>query len=475
VASVTCWTGREAKALRLALRLSIRAFAEDLGIAARTVTKWEALGAQTTPRPVMQAALDTALARADADAEQRFELLLMDSSTADARFGAQAVDQPVDEADGEAWLDNLTPIDILALAWMVGRLDQHMDRRGTFQLAAGLVAAPVLGVADPIERIAHALTQPTGLTEDMVEYLESRSLGFHRLEQLLPAGQIFRGLLTHLNDITTLLQVCPNDNLRTRLAKTAGETAVIGASIAWELGQTQLAASLYHTTELAARESNDPAILACSAIYQSITLDNAVGAHRTARQKLADARQALPQRGDLATRAWLMAREAEELAAMGDPAAKILIEQASDLLMQARPMQERSWTRCLESSLLTRYRLNIATRLADEAGVYRYVGDLSTLVGESTRKRTGGHLASIGLALVTIGDFHEGIQAGQRSLESIKITEGRYALDKLTQLGAALTGTSSQERDLRENIRATRQQLLSPVHPTQGRQGLVTQ
>jgi hypothetical protein len=387
-----------------------------------------------------------------------------DDLVVSARFGAQAADQPVDEADGEVWLNNVATIDILALAWMVGRLDQQMDRRGTLQLAAGLMAAPVLGAADPIERIAHALIRPTGLTEDMVENLEARSLGFHRLQGVLPSRHIFRGLLAHLDDITTLLQVCPNDNVRTRLAKTAGETAVIGAWIAWELGQTERAASLYHTTELAARESDDPALLACSAIYQSLILYE-TGAHRSARQKLADARQALPPHGNLATRAWLMAREAEDTAAMGDPAAKTLIEQASDLLNQAQPRQERCWTRILDPSYLARMRLRIATRLADEPGIHQTIGDLAGAGLRIGRAQTGQKLASIGLALVTIGDVHEGIQAGQRSLESIKITEARYELDQLTKLGAALTGTSPQERDLRESIRATRQQLLSPPAP----------
>jgi hypothetical protein len=396
--------------------------------------------------------------------ESRGLVPALDSSTVDARFGAQAADQPVDEADGEVWLNNVATIDILALAWMVGRLDQQMDRRGTFQLAAGLVAAPVLGAADPIERIANALTRPTGLTEDMVEYLEARSLGFHRLQGVLPGRHIFRGLLAHLGDITTLLQVCPNDHVRTRLAKTAGETAVIGAWIAWELGQPERAASLYHTTELAARESDDPALLACSAIYQSLILYE-TGAHRSARQRLADARQALPPHGNLATRAWLLAREAEDTAAMGDPAAKTLIKHASDLLNQAQPRQERSWTRILDSSYLARMRLRIATRLADEPGIHQTIGDLAGPGLRIGRAQTGQKLASIGLALVAIGDVHEGIQAGQRSLESIKITEARYELDQLTKLGAALTGTSPQERDLRESIRATRQQLLSPRPP----------
>jgi tetratricopeptide (TPR) repeat protein len=104
VASVTHWTGREAKALRRAVRSSVRAFAEDLGIAARTVTKWEALGAETTPRPVMQAALDTALARADADAKQRFELLLMEDGNAPLSHRYRSGPR---EWDYETWTDDL--------------------------------------------------------------------------------------------------------------------------------------------------------------------------------------------------------------------------------------------------------------------------------------------------------------------------------------------------------------------------------
>ncbi len=70
------WTGRETTALRTALRLSLRDFAEHLGVGARTVSKWEAGGRSVCPRPEMQAALDTALHRGGADVEARFLLLL---------------------------------------------------------------------------------------------------------------------------------------------------------------------------------------------------------------------------------------------------------------------------------------------------------------------------------------------------------------------------------------------------------------
>lgn len=61
------WTGREAKLLREASRLSIRDFADRLGVGARTINKWEARLADITPLPQMQQVLDTALAQATDD------------------------------------------------------------------------------------------------------------------------------------------------------------------------------------------------------------------------------------------------------------------------------------------------------------------------------------------------------------------------------------------------------------------------
>jgi hypothetical protein len=59
----------------MALRFTVRCFAEHLGIAPRTVSKWEAAGAATFPRPDTQSMLDTVLGRADGKAQQRFEML----------------------------------------------------------------------------------------------------------------------------------------------------------------------------------------------------------------------------------------------------------------------------------------------------------------------------------------------------------------------------------------------------------------
>ncbi|MEU4661377.1 DUF5919 domain-containing protein [Micromonospora chalcea] len=70
--TVQRWTGRETRALRQALRLSIRDFSAHLGVAERTVSKWEAALDAACPRPEMQAALDTALGAAAEDVRSRF-------------------------------------------------------------------------------------------------------------------------------------------------------------------------------------------------------------------------------------------------------------------------------------------------------------------------------------------------------------------------------------------------------------------
>ncbi|MFG1816454.1 XRE family transcriptional regulator [Kribbella sp. NPDC049174] len=65
------WTGRHAHALRDALRLTNESFAEHLGIAPRTVTKWGERP-DMLPSPQLQQALDTTLRQAPTDARVRF-------------------------------------------------------------------------------------------------------------------------------------------------------------------------------------------------------------------------------------------------------------------------------------------------------------------------------------------------------------------------------------------------------------------
>ncbi|WP_229400257.1 helix-turn-helix transcriptional regulator [Micromonospora okii] len=78
--TVQKWSGREARELRHALRMTIRDFAEHLGVSERTVSKWEAGREAVQPRPELQATLDTALRRASDEAVSRFTAATSESA-----------------------------------------------------------------------------------------------------------------------------------------------------------------------------------------------------------------------------------------------------------------------------------------------------------------------------------------------------------------------------------------------------------
>ncbi|MDI3390001.1 hypothetical protein QIS99_27970 [Streptomyces sp. B-S-A8] len=116
MATVHHWTGLEAKALRLALRLSVRAFAQQLGLAVETVSKWESKLADTEPRPDTQAILDTALGRADAAVHLRFETLLSEMTSPVQNAGRRRVTASGPRTwEYESWADDLDRV-VVALS-----------------------------------------------------------------------------------------------------------------------------------------------------------------------------------------------------------------------------------------------------------------------------------------------------------------------------------------------------------------------
>ena len=102
MSTVQLWTGRETRALRGALRMSVCVFAEHLGVAPRTVSKWERLGEATRPYPDTQAILDTALQQTTAEAQARFQVLL-----AGMPYAPSLSRQAPSAWDFETWADDL--------------------------------------------------------------------------------------------------------------------------------------------------------------------------------------------------------------------------------------------------------------------------------------------------------------------------------------------------------------------------------
>lgn len=74
--AVERWTGAQTKALRLAMRKTVRGFAEHLGVGPKTVFKWEQRGETITLLLETQEILDTALRRTSDEVQERFAALI---------------------------------------------------------------------------------------------------------------------------------------------------------------------------------------------------------------------------------------------------------------------------------------------------------------------------------------------------------------------------------------------------------------
>jgi transcriptional regulator with XRE-family HTH domain len=86
------WTGRHARALQAAMRLTGEAFAEHLGISPRTVAKWRKRP-DMVPSAQLQEALDTSLHLASAEAKTRFAASLGVPQTEPVALDESMVDQ----------------------------------------------------------------------------------------------------------------------------------------------------------------------------------------------------------------------------------------------------------------------------------------------------------------------------------------------------------------------------------------------
>lgn len=82
--TVPRWSGREARALREAKRMSLRDFALHLGVNDAAVSRWERRGSLARLRYETQQILDTDLARSSEDVRERFRLLLAGQAASSA-------------------------------------------------------------------------------------------------------------------------------------------------------------------------------------------------------------------------------------------------------------------------------------------------------------------------------------------------------------------------------------------------------
>lgn len=112
--------------------------------------------------------------------------------------------------------------DLQLLAEAIGRNGSNVKRREMLSLVAQLGAAAALAQSEVWERLAYALTNPSAMDEKVIREMEARTAGFHRLEEVVSAPALIKGLTAHMREVSTLLNGTahdPKDELRERLVR----------------------------------------------------------------------------------------------------------------------------------------------------------------------------------------------------------------------------------------------------------------
>jgi tetratricopeptide (TPR) repeat protein len=230
------WTGREARALRVALRMSVETFAEHLGVGVRTVAHWDAKRSAAKPFPAMQEVLDAALDRATPAQQLRFELLV--------RRPAPGTCSCLHAPEGRTYHPGSTAGMEDVVAGRACRLslngeeqdaaasrpegDEDVNRRQMLAKLGVLGLATTFAGAETVRQgLAATLPDQPGAADDWEEVVD----GYGRAFYVVPTDRLLRDLTADLSVLRQGLERADNAS-RPTLAKAAGQLSAISAA-AW--------------------------------------------------------------------------------------------------------------------------------------------------------------------------------------------------------------------------------------------------
>ncbi|GGT00499.1 hypothetical protein GCM10010156_68230 [Planobispora rosea] len=356
--------------------------------------------------------------------------------------------------------------DLQLLAEAVGKRGDALKRRELLSMIARVGATTSLAQNEVWERLSYALTKPSAIDEAIVREMEARSAGFHRLEEIMSASSIFKGLAAHLREVATILNGTtpdPKDELRRRLIVVAGESSVLAGWIASDLGSATTARNFYATAERGAKEVDDSSIIACTYAYRSY-IPSAKGSHGRARALLGSALELLPPSMSPGTASWLAARHAEESAALGDRETALRSwAQAEEAFSITDPEEDRVWTRFLDQDRFDSFRIATYSKVGKLTEAEELAHAVIARLPEVDRKRAAIILGDIATAHIVQGSVDEAAKLAREGLRAVRETESAIWLPRFEVIAEPLRRWRTQPavRAFLEELAMTKRQFAS--------------
>jgi transcriptional regulator with XRE-family HTH domain len=372
------WTGREASALRHALRLTIRDFAEHLGVAERTVAKWEAGGSAMVPVLVMQAALDTVLERASDEAKGRFRILLA----------------------------------------------------ATWNPAGSPGSAVTLGGSRRAERMLR-------LSEETASNLAAVTASYRRMYHTVDAHDLIDGVAQHVRTTRAYWRRTTDPELRPSLAAITSQTAMLAGRMSFfDLGRSSQAEPYYQTALEAAAGAGDRALQAVALGTKSFIsrdrgdFDGALHLLRQAQDLTAD---------EPTIRSWATALEAMTHSWAHQPNQSLAaMEQAEALLDQARADERPAWFDYYDPARLAGFQGLVRIRLGDPETAQTLLDAAIAALPSQAAKQRACYLADQATVYANAGEVEAACQLGSQALGILDEVEYATGVQRVRDLRSKL-------------------------------------
>lgn len=268
---------------------------------------------------------------------------------------------------------------------------------------------------ESVGELASRLTIASTVDFELVALFEGQTESFRHLDRRLGASYVLAQTEAHLEQMRSLLTYSLPTKCRPALAAAVAEAAALAGWQALDLGDPGKSWVLHETAKAAARDSENPAILAhvtAQQAYALLDLDRAEEAYGLVNHARISATGRIP---NLLT-SWLWAAEAEMLAATGaEHQVRTALDTASRFLPADSVDNDLPFL-FLNETHLTRWRGNCLAHL----GATEAVDDLTRALAvlDPTFKRAeAGHRCDLALAYSMRGQHEEARAEARRAQE----------------------------------------------------------
>jgi transcriptional regulator with XRE-family HTH domain len=333
-------------------------------------------------------------------------------------------------------------------------------RRNLFQAAGVGVAAAATGAGllsdTPWQRLIDSVSKGRPADTATVQLMQDRTADLFHTEETVPARQLLETIAQHRNTLEALLANSRTESLQRDLTVAMGETDVLTGWLLFDLGRAHDATNAWRSTLKIAKETGDGALAACTLGYWSYLAASRNDTAPAARL-LQQAKEYVPGASAPATRSWLAAREAEELARLGDETGALrAVERALTAFDFARPRSERPWTAFFSASRLGSMTVSAYTTLhhRDAAAV---ADSLLISLSPMENKVRAIVLSDLTINAAQTNDYDRAITLIPDAIELTTRTETTLAKQRLLALATTLRpmSTTHPSSVLRDQIMST--------------------